>query len=173
MHSGIGPAQHLNGIGVPAIHDLPEVGKNLQDHVDVSVKFECTKPVSVTPAMRYPKRAWVGLQWMLFRNGLSATNHFEVAGYVRTGNGHHQHNIQYLFIPLLANVDGSALPQAHGYQSTVMLLRPRSRGSVTLKNPNSRHQPAIVYNYLDNHDDVLEIREGIQAPSSNIFSTCI
>ncbi len=80
--SGVGNAKELEAVGVRPVHDLPGVGENLQDHLEVYVQYASKQPVSVAPAMKWYNRPKVGGQWLLFRSGPGATNHFE-AGRLR------------------------------------------------------------------------------------------
>ncbi|MCP4418757.1 MAG: choline dehydrogenase, partial [Chloroflexi bacterium] len=82
--SGIGNAAELEALGIPVVHDLPGVGKNLQDHLEVYVQYACKQPVSVYPALQWYNKPWVGLQWLLFKKGPAATNHFEGGGFIRS-----------------------------------------------------------------------------------------
>ena len=163
MLSGVGEADELGALGIPVVVDLPGVGEDLQDHVDASVKQVCTRPVTVTPASRFPRNAGVLLRWLLFRTGPGATNHFETAGYIRTASDRRQPNIQIAFIPLLATYDGSALSEPHGFQATVMPLQPKSRGSVKLRSSDPCASPVLRFNYLAEEDDLRELREGLRA----------
>lgn len=162
MLSGVGPADMLRRLEIPVIADVAEVGQNLQDHVDVSVKYVCTRPTTVTSALRFPRKALVGMRWILFKSGPGATNHFEAAGYIRTRREVSQPNVQIVFIPLLVDSDGSPPAQPHGYQATVMLLRPRSRGAVTLQSADPLGRPLIQFNYLEDAEDLVELREGVR-----------
>jgi choline dehydrogenase len=161
MLSGIGPADMLQGHGLPVIADLPGVGANLQDHVDVAVMVSCTRPVSVTPALRWHNKGLVGLRWLLTRGGAASTNHFETAGYVRSRPGAARPDIQFVFIPVMVMPDGTALPEPHGYQATVMLMHPQSRGSVTLAGPDPAAAPMVRFNYLREARDGETLIHGI------------
>ncbi|MFG0227270.1 hypothetical protein, partial [Streptococcus suis] len=66
------------------MHDLPGVGENLQDHLEVYVQYACKKPVSVWPALKWYNKPWIGFQWLFFRRGPGATNHFEAGGFIRS-----------------------------------------------------------------------------------------
>ncbi len=169
MLSGMGCADDLRGLGIPVVADLPGVGRGMQDHLDVSVKQAAIRPVTVTPYQRLPRSALLFLQWYLFGNGRGATNHFEAAGYIRTAPEQKRPTIQICFMPLLANYDGSPPTEAHGYQATVMLLRPESRGSVTLRSADPRAAPAILFNYFEREADVRELRAGMRA-TRDIFA---
>ena len=81
--SGVGNASELEPFG-SVVHDLPGVGENLQDHLEVYVQYSSKLPVSVAPAMKWRNRPAVGLRWLLFRDGPGATNHFEAGGFIRS-----------------------------------------------------------------------------------------
>jgi choline dehydrogenase len=166
--SGIGPADALQKMDIPLVAHSELVGKNLQDHIDVSVKYVCTKPVSMTPALKAWRKPFIGLEWLLNKTGPAATNHFEVAGYIRTDNKMDRPNIQLVFIPLMVNRDGSALDHPHGFQATVMLLRPQSVGSLKLASKDPKQAPVIQFNYLQSDKDVSELKDGIKR-LRNIF----
>ena len=162
MLSGIGPKKILNEFGIDIIAENEMVGENLQDHVDISIKYSCKKPVTFTPALTFWKKPFVGMQWIINKSGAGATNHFEANGYIRTSNHIKRPNIQFVFIPLLVNRDGSPLSEKHGFQSTVMLLRPKSRGTIKIKSKNPKISPLLTFNYLKENEDLSQLREGIK-----------
>ncbi|MDP6215030.1 MAG: choline dehydrogenase, partial [Acidimicrobiales bacterium] len=104
--SGIGPAAVLADAGVEQLVDLPGVGENLQDHLEVYVQYACTKPVSMAPYLAMWRRPWVGLQW-LFRRGPGATNHFEAGGFLRGNEKVGWPNLMFHFLPIAIRYDGS------------------------------------------------------------------
>ena len=85
--SGIGPADELKAQGVTVTHDLPGVGKNLQDHLEVYVQHACTQPITLYPALKIWNQPKIGFDWLFFRKGLGATSHFEAGGFVRSRAG--------------------------------------------------------------------------------------
>ena len=105
--SGVGDPEHLRSVGVEVVHALPGVGENLQDHLEVYVQHACTKPLSVAPAMKWRNRPWVGLQWLLFRRGPGATNHFEAGGFMRSNEEVAYPNLMFHFLPLAIRYDGT------------------------------------------------------------------
>ena len=163
MLSGIGPGQHLQDHGLPVVADCPEVGTQLQDHIDVSVIHRCLRPVSATPYLSWPRKPFAGLQWLLTRRGAVATNHFEAAAYVRTRPQLERPDVQLFFIPLAVSTDGSPLAGGHGFQATVMLLQPRSRGAISLKSADPSVAPAIRFNYLAEEEDAVNLGHGVDA----------
>ena len=171
MRSGIGESKHLHDLGIEVKANLPGVGSNLQDHIDVNVKYESLKPVTTTPYLKWHRKALLGIQWLLTKKGLGTTNHFEVAGYIRSTNDISHPNLQIVFIPLLVNRDGAAYNGRHGFQATASLLRPLSRGSVRLSSADPTEAPKIVFNYLKHQQDVDDLVRSIQTMRTLLNAT--
>ncbi len=163
MLSGIGPAAELARHGIAISQDLPGVGGNLQDHVDVSLKQYCSQPISASSLLKPLRKFLIGLEWLLLKTGPGATNQFELAGYIRTRAELRQPNVQLCFMPLLVHYDGSAASHAHGFQITVMPLQPKSRGRLSLASADPRAAPILRFNYLSDPADLVELREGLEA----------
>ncbi len=144
------------------MNDLPGVGENLQDHLEVYVQFACTKPVSVQPALKKWKRPLIGAQWLFFRSGPGATNHFEGGGFVRSNDEVMYPNLMFHFLPLAIRYDGSQPAQKHGYQVHVGPMYSDARGTVKLKSANPREHPALRFNYLSTAQDRREWIEAIR-----------
>jgi choline dehydrogenase len=163
MRSGIGDPARLKAAGIPVNIELSAVGMNLHDHVDVSVKQETKRPITMSPELRNWNKARAFMRWLLFKTGPIATNHFEVAGYIRSSDAAKRPDVQICFVPLLVNPQGKALSGAtHGYQATIMLLRPQSRGFVTIKSADPHVGPQILFNYLSEREDIIPLRGGIR-----------
>ena len=158
--SGIGNARELERLGVPVVADVPGVGENLQDHLEVYVQYASKQPVSVAPAMKYRNRPKVGLEWLLRRTGPGATNHFEAGGFVRGDDEVAYPNLMFHFLPLAIRYDGSA-PQGHGYQVHVGPMYSDARGSVKIVSTDPRKHPALRFNYLSTEQDRREWLEAI------------
>ena len=135
--SGVGNAPELRQLGIDVVADVPGVGENLQDHLEVYVQYASKQPVSVAPAMKWRNRPLVGLEWLLRRSGPGATNHFEAGGFVRSNDEVAYPNLMFHFLPLAIRYDGSA-PQGHGYQVHVGPMYSDARGSVKIVS----HRPA-------------------------------
>ena len=161
MLSGGGDAKSLRGLDIDVVADRPGVGRNLQDHIDVQLKTTCTQPVSDTPCLALHNKFLIGLEWLLFKTGHGATNHFEVGGYIRSRADLKQPDLMLYFIPMLVKNDGSRLGERHGYQATAVVCRPESRGHVTLRSNNPADAPRIVCNYLGEPSDLSLLKEGI------------
>ncbi|MER8864164.1 choline dehydrogenase [Mesorhizobium sp. M0751] len=162
MLSGIGPGQHLRENGIPVIADRPGVGRNLQDHMELYIQQESTKPITLNSVLNPFSKALIGAQWLFFKSGLGATNHFEAAAFVRSRAGVDYPDIQYHFIPAAVRYDGKAAAKAHGFQAHVGPMRSKSRGSVTLRSPDPKSKPVIRFNYMSHPDDWTEFRHCIR-----------
>ncbi|WP_376705085.1 choline dehydrogenase [Mesorhizobium sp. ISC25] len=162
MLSGIGPGQHLRENGIPVIVDRPGVGRNLQDHMELYIQQESTKPITLNSVLNPFSKALIGAQWLFFKSGLGATNHFEAAAFVRSRAGVDYPDIQYHFIPAAVRYDGKAAAKAHGFQAHVGPMRSKSRGSVTLRSPDPKSKPVIRFNYMSHPDDWTEFRHCIR-----------
>lgn len=156
--SGIGPAAELRAQGIAVVADRAGVGANLQDHLEFYFQMACTQPVSLYPAMNIFAKGLIGARWLLFRNGLGATNHFESCGFIRSRAGVRYPDIQYHFFPLAVSYDGNSMAKEHGFQAHAGPMRSKSRGSVTLRSPDPHDKPVIRFNYMSHSDDWVEMR---------------
>lgn len=162
MLSGIGPAEHLAEHGVSVIADRPGVGANLQDHLEVYIQQECTQPITLNSKLNLFSKALTGAQWLFFKSGDGATNHFESCAFVRSAPGIDYPDIQFHFLPIAIRYDGTAPAKTHGFQAHVGPMRSKSRGTVTLRSADAREAPAIRFNYMSHPDDWTEFRHGIR-----------
>ncbi|GAC1669818.1 MAG: choline dehydrogenase [Steroidobacteraceae bacterium] len=156
--SGVGPAAELRALGLPIIHDLPGVGENLQDHLEFYFQVACKEPITLYSSISLWNRALIGARWLLRKDGLGASNHFETCGFIRSRAGVPYPDIQYHFLPMAVAYDGSTLAQEHGFQAHVGPMRSKSRGWVRLASANPKDKPRIRFNYLSDPDDVIEMR---------------
>ena len=156
--SGIGPGAELQQHGIGVVRDLPGVGENLQDHLEFYFQVACTQPVTLYSSMGLFARALIGARWLLFKDGLGATNHFETGGFIRSRAGVPYPDIQYHFLPLAVTYDGSSLAKEHGFQAHVGPMRSKSRGHVRLASADPHDHPKILFNYLSHPDDMTEMR---------------
>ena len=163
MLSGIGDAAQMQALGIAPVLHLPAVGRHMADHVDVSIKQTIRQPISSTPLMYGLRKIGVGLRWLLRHDGPGATNHFEVAGYIRSRAEESQPDLQLCFAPLLASYDGTRFDDPHGYMLSIMLLRPQSEGSLTLRSADPTAAPRLAFNYLTEEDDIHRLRDGVRA----------
>ncbi len=156
--SGVGPAAELSEHGIEVVADRPGVGENLQDHLEFYFQVACTQPVTLYSSMGFFPRALIGARWLLRKDGLGATNHFETGGFIRSRAGIPYPDIQFHFLPLAVTYDGSSLAKEHGFQAHVGPMRSKSRGQVQLASGDAREKPRIRFNYLSDPDDLVEFR---------------
>jgi len=156
--SGVGPAAELQALGLPVVADRPGVGENLQDHLEFYFQVASTQPVTLYSAMHPLAKAMIGARWLLRRDGLGATNHFESCGFIRSRAGVAHPDIQHHFLPMAMSYDGSSLAKEHGFQAHVGPMRSKSRGWVRLASPDARDKPRILFNYMSHPDDWAEMR---------------
>ncbi|XP_078345926.1 choline dehydrogenase, mitochondrial-like [Oculina patagonica] len=151
MLSGLGDEEELKALGIPVVANLPGVGKNLQDHVQVHVQYECTQPVTLSSAFKLHNMVMAGTQWFLFKSGTCATNHFESGGFVKSEPDVSHPDIEMQFVPLVLGESMSQIQ--HGYQLCIEILRPSSRGFVKLRSRDPLTHPVIQPNYLTRDSD--------------------
>ena len=160
--SGIGNAKELSAMGINVVADLPGVGENLQDHLEVYVQYACKKPVSMQPMLKLWRRPFIGARWLFFRSGPGATNHFEAGGFTRSNSDVKYPNLMFHFLPLAIRYDGTAPSSGHGYQVHVGPMYSDARGSVKIKNSDPFTKPALRFNYLSTEQDRREWVEAVR-----------
>jgi choline dehydrogenase len=156
--SGIGGADNLKAVGVEPMHHLPGVGENLHDHLEVYFQYECLLPVSLYPKLGLFAKGLIGAEWLIWRRGLGATNHFESCAFIRSRAGVEYPDIQYHFLPIAMRYDGRSAAPAHSFQVHVGPMRTKSRGYVRLRSADPREPPVIKFNYMSHPDDWQEFR---------------
>jgi choline dehydrogenase len=162
MLSGIGPAEQLRSHGIDVVADRPGVGQNLQDHMELYIQQESIQPITLYSVLNPFSKARIGAEWLLFKTGLGATNHFEAAAFVRSAPGVDYPDIQYHFIPAAVRYDGKAAAKSHGFQAHVGPMRSKSRGAVTLRSGDPKDKPEIRFNYMSHPDDWSDFRHCIR-----------
>ena len=141
--SGVGAAGDLRSVGIDVVHDLPGVGENMQDHLEVYIQHSCTQPVSMAPYFEMKNRPKVGLEWLLRKSGPGATNHFEAGGFVRGNDEVKYPNLMYHFLPIAVRYDGTLPPGGggHGYQVHVGPMYSDVRGTCKVVSTRSAQAP--------------------------------
>lgn len=154
QRSGIGDDSHLQSVGITPTHSLPGVGANLQDHLEVYFQFHCKQPVSLNNKLDPISKGIIGARWLLFKDGLGATNHFESCAFIRSRAGLKSPDIQYHFLPAAMRYDGTPSTAGHGFQVHVGPNKPKSRGQVRITSGDATAAPSIKFNYYQHEDDI-------------------
>ncbi|MEI8702728.1 GMC family oxidoreductase [Mesorhizobium sp. ISC15] len=159
MQSGIGPADHLKSVGVTPVHDLPGVGSNLQDHLDLFVIAECTGDHTYDNYAKLHRTVWAGLQYLLLKKGPVASSLFETGGFWYADPTAASPDIQ-LHLGLGSGIEaGVEKLRNPGVTLNSAFLRPHSRGTVRLKSADPADHPLIDPNYWsDPYDRDMSIK---------------
>jgi choline dehydrogenase len=162
MLSGIGPAEQLKKHGIEVVHDLPGVGENLHDHLEVWVQQACTQKITLNGWLNPFGQLLIGARWLFFKSGLGASNQFESNGYIRSRAGLKYPDLQYHFLAGAIAYDGSSAAEGHGFQVHMGANKPKSRGYVRLKSSDPAAAPEIFLNYLAEEEDKQAFRAGLR-----------
>jgi choline dehydrogenase len=162
MCSGIGDADELAQVGVPSVHHLPGVGRNLQDHLELYVQHECTQPITLYSTFQLHNMVKVGLQWFLTQKGLGASAHLEAGAFVRSQAGIEHPDIQFHFLPSAVHDHGRVAPDRHTFQVHVGSMRATSVGWIKLRSADPFVHPVIQPNYLQTESDRREMRDAVK-----------
>ena len=162
QRSGIGQSTFLKSMDIPVVHDLPGVGENLQDHLEMYLQYRCKKPVSLYPALKWHNQPTIGVEWLFLGKGIGASNQFEAGGFIRSSDEFTWPNIQYHFLPVAINYNGSNPVKEHGFQAHVGSMRSPSRGRIKLKSRDPFEHPSILFNYMSTEQDWREFRDAIR-----------
>ncbi|MEL6892633.1 MAG: choline dehydrogenase [Actinomycetota bacterium] len=169
--SGVGDPDHLGPLGIDTVAEVPGVGENLQDHLEVYIQHACRQPVSMQRHLAKWRAPWIGFQW-LFRKGPASTNHFEAGAFVKSNPNESYPNLMFHFLPIAIRYDGSS-PRiaegphagkavADGYQVHVGPMYSDARGTVKITSTDPRSHPAVRFNYLSTEQDRREWIEAVR-----------
>ncbi len=162
LHAGIGPADLLRPLGIRSRVDLPGVGENLHDHLEVKVKHRMTEPLSLWDHAKFPNNLAVGAQWLFTRQGVGQQQGLEAGAFIRLGGGDGPPDTQLHFINALAFDGATAEDRGHGFAIDVTQLRPESRGRLTIASNDPRQAPLIDPNFLASETDRIALRDGLK-----------
>ncbi|MFK4793978.1 GMC family oxidoreductase [Sphingobium sp. ZW T5_29] len=162
MLSGIGGASALSQIGIDPVLDLPGVGRNLQDHLSVYVKQAVTQPVSHYQYVSPLKGATALAQYLAFRKGPLASTGMEAVAYVRSRPDVPEADVKLSLVLALMNDQMTGLMPRHGFMAHVCVVRPHSRGQITLASPDPLAAPVVDHRYLSDPRDMVDFRNGIR-----------
>ncbi|MFY9914701.1 MAG: choline dehydrogenase [Nocardioidaceae bacterium] len=160
--SGVGNADELRTLDIDVVHDSRGVGENLQDHLEVYIQYASKQPVSIAPGLRWRNRPKIGFDWLFFRKGLGATNHFEGGGFARSNEDVDYPNLMFHFLPVAIRYDGSSPTKGHGYQVHIGPMYADTRGTVKITSKDPKKHPALLFNYLSTPTDRKEWVEAIR-----------
>ncbi len=162
MLSGIGPAEELKAFGIELKADSPNVGKNLQDHLDVLVIDECKKPITAYSLNKGLRKPFTGLQYLFTKKGLGRENFLESGAFAKSREGLEMPDLQFHFVNAVMWNHGNREQDRDGYTLHVCQLRPESRGTIGLNSANPFDAPKIDANYLATEEDKRALREGLK-----------
>ena len=161
--TGIGDPEHLRPLGIDVIADLPGVGANMQDHLEVYIQHESKQPVSIAPWLKHRHKPRIGAEWLFLHRGVGASNHFEAGGFIRSNDRVKYPNLMFHFLPIAIRYDGSQPAADHGYQVHIGPMYSDVRGTCRIRSTDPLEKPALQFNYLSTENDRLEWIEMIRA----------
>ena len=162
QRSGVGPEEWLRELDIDVVHALPGVGRNLQDHLEIYMQYRCKEPISLYPALKWWNQPAIGAEWLLKGTGIGASNQFEAGGFIRSDNHPEWPDLQYHFLPVAINYNGSSPVKQHGFQAHVGPMRSMSRGRIKLKSKDPYDAPSIFFNYMSETRDWVEFRAAVR-----------
>ena len=161
--SGVGPAGRLQALGIPVVHDAPQVGEALQDHLYVRMFYRCNRPITINDDLAsWWRTAGVGLRYLLQRRGPLTVSAGYAAAFARTRPELSRPDAQFYFINFSVARRGGVLDKFSGFTCSMSQLRAESRGSVHVKSADPAEPPAIRYNYLATEDDRRTMVDGLK-----------
>lgn len=159
--SGIGSAEEIRRHGIAVVHDLPGVGRNLQDHLELYVQYACKEPITLYLTENPVNRVAIGARWFLFKSGLGASAHLEAGAFIRRNADVAHPDLQYHFLPSLVNDHGRKPIGGHGFQAHVGPMRPTSTGHIRLRSADPAAHPEMQPCYLATGQDRHEMRDAV------------
>ena len=161
--SGVGDPILLKQNNIEVIHELPGVGQNLQDHLEIYIQHKSkTKDTLYNLSTNYFTQAIEGIKWFLLKQGMLTYSHLELGGFVKTSDKYKHPNIQLHFFPSLVINHGLTNPSFDGFQFHASPNRPKSRGFVKIKSDNYLDSPKIQFNYLEDEEDLQQMRDSVK-----------
>ena len=160
--SGIGDPEALAKVGVPVVHALKGVGKNLQDHLDVVISWECPQAITAYSYNKGLKRLATGLNYLLRGQGPGRQNFLEAGAFLKSRPDLDRPDLQLHCVLAIMKDHGKTVIEKDGFSVHVCQLRPESRGEVALRSADPFDDPAILANYLATDEDRRALREGVK-----------
>lgn len=163
MLSGIGDPRELAKHGIPLVHELPGVGENLQEHLDITLEYrtESTSPYGIS-WKALPRNIVHVFNWFFRRRGLFSSTTAEGGAFVSTVPGVDRPDVQLFFCSAIANTQNASGFTGHGFLLHVTDLRPKSIGRIELKSADPKEKPSILYNFFRGEGTMDALREGFK-----------
>jgi choline dehydrogenase len=161
--SGVGPRDELQRHGIAVVHDAPDVGRELQEHLDVTLEYECRQPVTAYRYVHPLRQALTAARWGLFKTGFASELLLPVGGFIRSRSGLRAPDIQFHLILALPRTPERPVPDREGFGIHVCNLQPESRGRIRLASADPLAAPIIEPRFLSAPEDIGPLREGIRA----------
>lgn len=162
MLSGIGDGDELRRHGIEVRVHSPEVGKNLENHPGVNLQYTTARENSLVSELGLMGQAKLGLNWLLWKNGLGTTNFFESGAFLRSNEQVPYPNVQFEFLPLTRQLKNGRLIAIPGFQFWIDLSRPKSVGRVLLQSADPAAAPDIVFNHYAEAEDMRDMIDSIR-----------
>ncbi len=160
--SGIGPGADLQRLGIGVVQDAPDVGRNLQDHLDVCIIYEMTKPLSMYSLTKGLKQPMIGIQYLVNKQGHGRTNHLHAGAFLKTRGELDRPDIQIHLVNAQMRDHARVKPDRDAFTIHACQLRPESKGTVTLASANPFDAPAIDPRYLAEENDRRTMRDSVR-----------
>jgi choline dehydrogenase-like flavoprotein len=161
--SGIGAKKDLDNFGIEQVHELPGVGENLQDHLDIILLTKGSTADAYGFSLKaLPQLLKAPFDYIFSKKGIFTSNAAEAGGFAKTNPDKEETDLQFHFTPTYLKDHGQKLTTGHYYSLHICVLRPKSRGTLKLKTANPLDHPAIQYNYLDHPDDVKDMISAVK-----------
>ncbi len=155
----------MESLKIPVVAESPDVGQNLQDHIEVYMQYKCLQPISLYKYGSFRNhpihQSKAGLEWFLFKSGVCASNHFESGGFIRSDKGVQHPDIQYHFMPAAVHGQLHFHPY-EAFQMHVGTMRGLSRGSVSIGTKDPNAPPLIQPNLLSHPKDMEDMVKAVQ-----------
>ena len=160
--SGIGKSDYLSQFGIKTVADIPGVGQNMQDHLDCTVLYECTQPITLHSMSNPLRMLLTGMQYTFFKSGLATSNGLESGAFLKTRPELEVPDVQIHFVAAMMRDHARQKSDRHGFTVHVCQLRPESRGYIGLKSANPADHALIQPNYLESENDLRVMRDGVR-----------
>lgn len=161
--SGVGNKRDFAQHGITSVAEVPGVGYGLEDHLGVGIAHRASR-AGISPAIHHGwiGKGLIGLQWLMTGTGLGAGNFWETGAFLKSSDGVERADIQHEFLPVAGGLSGKQLTVEDGFRYSVSLMRPKSRGRVSLASADPRAAPQIVTNFLSAPEDLPALRQGVR-----------